>query len=64
MTNPGKLFDDELTGCLIDEMGFKKPQCQIYRYYANIEDKNIYEHLRQDLIKTENQLMAFYDSKW
>ena len=33
MTNSGKLFVDELTNWLIDEVGFNHPKCQIYVYY-------------------------------
>ena len=34
------------------------------KYYANINDAPVFELLRQDSIKTENQLMAFSDSSW
>ena len=33
MTDYVYLFSDELTNCLIDEAGFKNPQCQISIYY-------------------------------
>ena len=33
MNNDGKSFSDELNNCLIDEVGFKKSQCQMSIYY-------------------------------
>ena len=33
-------------------------------YYAYMEDSPLSDLLRQDNIKTENQLMAFYDYSW
>ena len=33
MTNSGKLFSDELTNWLIDEVGFKQSQCRMSIYY-------------------------------
>ena len=33
-------------------------------YYADMNDANLSDLLRQDSIKTENQLMAFSDSSW
>ena len=34
------------------------------RYYADLNDAQVSDILRQTVIKTENQLMAFYDSSW
>ena len=34
------------------------------KYYSKIEDAPLSEILRQEIIKTENQLMVFYDSIW
>ena len=34
------------------------------RYYADLNDAQVSDILRQAVIKTENQLMAFYDSSW
>ena len=34
------------------------------RYYADMNDATLYDLLRQNIIKTENQLMDFYDSSW
>ena len=32
------------------------------RYYSKIEDAPLYGILKQNIIKTDNQLMVFYDS--
>ena len=34
------------------------------KYYANIEDEPLSDLLRQNIIKTDNQLMVFSDSIW
>ena len=34
------------------------------KYYANINDAPVSDILRQASTKTENSLMAFYDSSW
>ena len=34
------------------------------KYYADMNDAPVSDLLRQDSIKTENQLMAFSDSSW
>ena len=36
----------------------------ILKYYANINDTPVSDLLRQAIIKTENQLVAFSDSSW
>ena len=38
MTNDGKLFSGELTNWLIDEVGFKQSQFQMYLYYKYAPD--------------------------
>ena len=40
MTNYGKLFSDELTNFLIDEVGSKQSQCQMSIYYQYAPDGN------------------------
>ena len=45
MTNSGKLFDDELTECLL-ESGFIKSQCQMSIYYKYAPDgKKMFSYL-------------------
>ena len=34
------------------------------KYYADMNDATVSDLLRQAIIKTENELMAFYDSSW
>ena len=34
------------------------------KYYDDMKDSPLFDLLRQDTIKAENQLMAFYDSSW
>ena len=34
------------------------------KYYTDMNDAPVYDPLRQASIKTENQLMDFYDSSW
>ena len=34
------------------------------KYYADMNDEPVSDLLRQAIIKTENHLMAFYDSTW
>ena len=34
------------------------------KYYVDMNDAPVTDLLRQDNIKTENHLMAFYDSSW
>ena len=36
----------------------------VFKYYVNINDAPVSDILRQASIKTENHLMAFYDSSW
>ena len=33
----------------------------VLKYYAKIEDNPLYELMRHDIIKSENQLVVFYD---
>ena len=36
----------------------------VLKYYADMNDATVSDMLRQAVIKTENQLMVFYDSSW
>ena len=36
----------------------------VLKYYVYTKDAPLSDLLRQDIIKTDNQLMAFYDSSW
>ena len=35
-----------------------------FKYYAKIEDASLSDILRQSIIKTENQLMVFFESRY
>ena len=35
-----------------------------WKYYANINDAQVSDLLRQSSIKTDNNLMAFFNSSW
>ena len=59
--NPGKVHFEGLVNLLIyirdnNTLGLK--------YYADLNDAPVTDLLRQDSIKTNNQLMAFSDSSW
>ena len=59
--NPGKLHFELLVHLLRyirdnNTLGLK--------YYTDMNDSPVTDLLRQDSIKTENHLMAFYDSSW
>ena len=60
-SNPGKVHFEGLVHLLIysrdmNNLGLK--------YYAKMEDAPLSAILIQAIIKTDNQLMVFYDSRW
>ena len=57
--NPGKVHFEGLVHLL---RYIRDNKTLGYKYYANINDAPVYDLLRKAIIKTENQLMAFYDS--
>ena len=60
-SNPGKVHFEVLVHLLqyiSDNKTFG------LKYYSDMKDAPLYDLLRQASIKTENQLMAFYDYSW
>ena len=59
--NPGKVYFEGLVHLLSYIRGKKNLGL---KYYANMNDAPLSYLLRQASIKTENQLMNFYDYSW
>ena len=59
--NPGKLHFEGLVHLL---RYIRDNKTLGLKYYADMNDASVTDLLRQDSIKTENHLMAFYDSSW
>ena len=59
--NPGKLHFEGLVHIL---SYIRDNKTLVLKYYANINDAQVSDLLRQASINTENQLMAFSDSSW
>ena len=60
-SNPGKVNFEYLVHLL---RFFGENNTLVLHYYADMNDAPVSELLRQDSIKTDNQLMDFYDSSW
>ena len=60
-SNPGKEHFEGLLH-LLRYIRYRKNL--FWKYYAIIEDATQYDFLRRSIIKTDNQLMVFYDSIW
>ena len=59
--NPGKLYFE----CLVHLLRYIRYNKTLgLKYYADMNDAPVYDLLRQDSIKSENQLMDFSDSSW
>ena len=59
--NPGKVYFEILVPLL---RYIRDNNTLVLKYYANINDAVVSDLLIQASIKTENQLMYFYDSSW
>ena len=60
-SNLGKLHFEVLVHLLIY---IRDNKTLVLKYYAYIKDATLYDLLRPNTIKTENQLMSFYVSSW
>ena len=45
-------------------MYIKENKILVMKYYADMKDASLSDMLRQSIIKTEKQLMAFSDYSW
>ena len=59
--NPGKVKFERLVHLLIY---IRENKTLGLKYYADMNDAPVSDLLRQTSIKTDNHLMAFYDSSW
>ena len=60
-SNPGKVHFEGLVHLL---RYIRDNKTLSLKHYADMNDAPVTNLLRQDSIKTENHLMAFYDSSW